>query len=233
MMPSSLMTAAGRGYSDLCASMCAVGLGARELQIWKEVDGIFTADPREVPSARLLATITLEEAAELTFFGSEVIHPLTMSQIRRGGVPMRIKNVLHPSGEGTIILPGKTLPEQSLSTSSDTPALLQDTTHFMIANGYHGNGEEQGRRRPTAVTSKVHIAVLNLEPHRNSKSSGFLRTMFEQLEHHGISVDLVTVSEKNISIAVDSSKHRDAIHEFAVEMEEAGKVKQCRHVFCV
>ena len=226
MMPSSLMAAAGRGYSDLCASMCAVGLGARELQIWKEVDGIFTADPREVPSARLLATITLEEAAELTFFGSEVIHPLTMSQIRRGGIPMRIKNVLNHTGEGTIILPSEALPEESLAAPSDTSA-------FMIANGYHGNGEEQGRRRPTAVTSKVHIAVLNLEPHRNSKSSGFLRTMFEQLEHHGISVDLVTVSEKNVSIAVDSSKHRDAIHEFAVEMEEAGKVKQCRHVFCV
>ena len=72
MMPSSLLDSTGRGYSDLCAAMCASGLGARELQVWKEVDGIFTADPRAVPSARLLATVTLEEAAELTFFGSEV-----------------------------------------------------------------------------------------------------------------------------------------------------------------
>jgi aspartate kinase len=49
-----------------------VGLAAEELQIWKEVDGIFTADPRKVPTARLLSSITPEEAAELTFFGSEV-----------------------------------------------------------------------------------------------------------------------------------------------------------------
>ena len=55
--------------------MCAVGIGAREVQIWKEVDGIFTADPSKVLSARLLATVTCEEAAELTYFGSEVCKP--------------------------------------------------------------------------------------------------------------------------------------------------------------
>ena len=67
-----LLAAIGRGYTDLCAALLAVGLGAEELQIWKEVDGIFTADPRKVPTARLLSSITPEEAAELTFFGSEV-----------------------------------------------------------------------------------------------------------------------------------------------------------------
>jgi aspartate kinase len=56
-------------------------LQATELQIWKEVDGIFTADPRKVPTARLLSTISPEEAAELTFFGSEVVHPFTMEQV--------------------------------------------------------------------------------------------------------------------------------------------------------
>ena len=71
MMPGSLLKSVGRGYSDLCASMCAVGIYASEVQVWKEVDGIFTADPRKVPSARLLATVTLEEASELTYYGSE------------------------------------------------------------------------------------------------------------------------------------------------------------------
>ena len=52
--------------------MCAVGIDARELQIWKEVDGVFTADPSKVNTARVLATVTSEEAAELTYFGSEV-----------------------------------------------------------------------------------------------------------------------------------------------------------------
>lgn len=71
-MPNSLLQSVGRGYSDLCASMCAVGTLASELQIWKEVDGIFTADPRKIPSARLLPTVTLEEVSELTYYGSEV-----------------------------------------------------------------------------------------------------------------------------------------------------------------
>jgi len=75
VVPGSLLSAIGRGYTDLCAALLAVGLGAEELQIWKEVDGIFTADPRKVPTARLLSSITPEEAAELTFFGSEVFRP--------------------------------------------------------------------------------------------------------------------------------------------------------------
>jgi len=71
-MPDSLLKTVGRGYSDLCAALCALGVGAAELQIWKEVEGIFTADPRKVPSARLLSTVTAEEATELTYYGSEV-----------------------------------------------------------------------------------------------------------------------------------------------------------------
>jgi len=62
----------GRGYTDLCAALVAVGVQADELQVWKEVDGIFTADPRKVPTARLIPKITPAEAAELTFYGSEV-----------------------------------------------------------------------------------------------------------------------------------------------------------------
>lgn len=59
------MPAPPSGYTDLCAALCAVGLGALELQIWKEVDGVFTADPRKVSTARLIPSITPEEAAEL------------------------------------------------------------------------------------------------------------------------------------------------------------------------
>lgn len=81
-IPGSLLSQVGRGYTDLCSALCAVGLDAAELQIWKEVDGIFTADPRKVPTARLLSIITPDEAAELTYYGSEVVHPFTMEQVR-------------------------------------------------------------------------------------------------------------------------------------------------------
>jgi aspartate kinase len=81
-VPGSLLKQVGRGYTDLAAALLAAGLGASELQIWKEVDGIFTADPRKVLTARLLPVISPEEAAELTYYGSEVVHPFTMEQAR-------------------------------------------------------------------------------------------------------------------------------------------------------
>lgn len=80
-------------YTDFTAALIAAGLKisrnpVSELQIWKEVDGIFTADPRKVPTAKLLTAITPDEAAELTFYGSEVIHPFTMEQVIRAKVPI-------------------------------------------------------------------------------------------------------------------------------------------------
>ena len=80
-VPGSLLRQVGRGYTDLLSALLAVGLQASELQIWKEVDGIFTADPRKVPTARLIPIISPEEAAELTYYGSEVVHPFTMEQV--------------------------------------------------------------------------------------------------------------------------------------------------------
>ena len=62
-VPGSLLASIGRGYTDLCAALLAVGLDADELQVWKEVDGIFTADPRKVATARLIPVITPEEAS--------------------------------------------------------------------------------------------------------------------------------------------------------------------------
>lgn len=81
-VPGSLLSQIGRGYTDLLSALLAAGLNASELQIWKEVDGIFTADPRKVPTARLVPIISPDEAAELTYYGSEVVHPFTMEQVR-------------------------------------------------------------------------------------------------------------------------------------------------------
>jgi len=69
-VPDGLLHSIGRGYTDLCAALVAIGVSAEELQIWKEVDGIFTADPRKVPTARLLPSVSPSEAAELTFYVS-------------------------------------------------------------------------------------------------------------------------------------------------------------------
>ncbi len=120
-IPGGLLRRIGRGYSDFAAALIASGFGsqeAEELQIWKEVDGVFSADPRKVSSARVLPVLSAHEASELTSFGSEVIHPFTMEQVISAGIPIRVKNTLKPSGEGSLIVP--TLTRESKSATAVT-----------------------------------------------------------------------------------------------------------------
>ncbi|KAJ4159928.1 uncharacterized protein LMH87_007864 [Akanthomyces muscarius] len=112
----------GRGYTDLCAALCAIGLGAAELQIWKEVDGILTADPSRVPSAQLIPHMSFPEVAALTQQGSEVVHALAIRQIMAAaptGMALCIKNVKHPSAAGTMVVRAAVDKAES-STDSDT-----------------------------------------------------------------------------------------------------------------
>ncbi|KAK2010002.1 aspartate kinase [Colletotrichum eremochloae] len=230
LMPGSLLQIVGRGYSDLCAAMCAAGVKATELQIWKEVDGIFTADPRKVPSARLLPTITPEEATELTYYGSEVIHPLTMDQIRCVGIPLRLKNVFNPTGTGTVVYPTWT-PSPPLTPPTLTAVKVEEanasaplpTIDFMVGNGYHGAQRE--RRRPTAVTAKDDMLLVNVAANRNIKSQGFLVGVFERLEEARIQTDLVTTSERNVSLAFQRVEDRSCRYQrLRAELEKFGKV---------
>ncbi|KAI1417608.1 aspartate kinase [Hypoxylon sp. FL1857] len=227
IMPDSLIQTVGRGYSDLCAAMCAVAVGAEELQIWKEVDGIFTADPRKVPSARLLSTVTDEEATELTYYGSEVIHPLTMDQIRDACIPLRLKNVFKPSGSGTIIYPSTTnptpiSPASTSSDGSDDSPRITPLPSFMLKNGYHG--AEQERRKPTAVTVKDDILLINVVCNRNTKSQGFLTQVFDRLERNKIPADLVATSERHVSLAVQAPSDPTALLRLKEELERFGQV---------
>lgn len=96
-------TTLGRSGSDYTASILGLGLRAREIWIWKEVDGVCTADPALVPTARVVPRISYQEAAEMAHFGAEVIHPKTMQPARRAGIPIRIKNTFKPAAPGTLI----------------------------------------------------------------------------------------------------------------------------------
>ena len=181
-VPGSLLSQVGRGYTDLCAALCAVGLSASELQVWKEVDGIFTADPRKVPSARLVPVITPDEAAELTYYGSEVIHPFTMEQVIRARIPIRIKNVENPDGPGTIIYPDEGFPRGLNSAPPD-----------------HEGGLKEEDKAPTAVTIKDSIIVVNIHSNRKTISHGFLARIFGTLDRAGVVVDLISTSEVHVS----------------------------------
>ncbi|OJD19183.1 hypothetical protein ACJ73_08660 [Blastomyces percursus] len=196
-VPGGLLDKIGRGYTDLCAALVAVGINAHELQVWKEVDGIFTADPRKVPTARLLSAITPAEAAELTFYGSEVIHPFTMEQVIRARIPIRIKNVMKPKGKGTVIFPDPA--ELDKTTVGHDPKLFRTRSSSVLSQQ-----QQQGPKRPTAVTAKHKILVINVHSNKRSLSHGFFAGIFSVLDKWRLSIDLISTSEVHVSLALHS-----------------------------
>ena len=96
-------TILGRGGSDFTASLLGAALDAIRVEIWTDVNGLMTADPRIVPEARTLASATYDEAAELATFGAKVLHPATQLPLAAAGIPIVILNARHPDHPGTII----------------------------------------------------------------------------------------------------------------------------------
>jgi bifunctional aspartokinase / homoserine dehydrogenase 1 len=97
-------TTLGRGGSDFSASILSAALGARELWIWTDVDGIMTADPRLVPDAAVLEQVTYREAAELAYNGAKVLHPRTLAPLVESQIPVWSKNSFSPEKPGTKIV---------------------------------------------------------------------------------------------------------------------------------
>jgi aspartokinase/homoserine dehydrogenase 1 len=102
--PSGVPTVLGRGGSDYSAAILGAALDADEIQIWTDVDGVLTADPRIVKEARTLAELTYSEAAELAYFGAKVLHPKTMLPAIDLGIPISVRNTFNPSFPGTRIV---------------------------------------------------------------------------------------------------------------------------------
>ena len=96
-------TTLGRNGSDYTASLVGAAIRAEAVEIWKDVDGVLTADPRFVKGTIVLDEISMEEAMELSYFGAKVIHPSTMMPLLERGIHLRIKNTLNPSVKGTLI----------------------------------------------------------------------------------------------------------------------------------
>jgi aspartate kinase len=104
------ITTLGRGGSDRSATIIAAAMGAEEAQVWKDVDGILTADPRLVSGARPVELATYEEAAELAYFGAQVLHPRAMQPCLKTKIPVLVKNSYNPQAPGTRIV--SVLPEK-------------------------------------------------------------------------------------------------------------------------
>lgn len=96
-------TTLGRGGSDYTAAIFGAALKADEIEIWTDVDGVMTADPRKVKKAFTIPDMTYIEAMEMSHFGAKVIHPPTILPALQKGIPLRIKNTFNPGGAGTFI----------------------------------------------------------------------------------------------------------------------------------
>lgn len=101
--PNGKITTLGRGGSDLTATAIGSALKLDEIQVWKDVDGILSSDPRLVVNAIPVNSVSYEEASELAYFGAQVLHPIAMQPAMKYNVPVRVKNSYNPSAVGTVI----------------------------------------------------------------------------------------------------------------------------------
>ena len=101
--PDGATTTLGRGGSDYTATLIAGAIDADEVTIWTDVDGVFSADPRTVPGARVVDQLNYREAAELSFYGAKVLHQRTMIPVTRKRIPVRTRNSFNPAATGTLV----------------------------------------------------------------------------------------------------------------------------------
>jgi diaminopimelate decarboxylase/aspartate kinase len=160
----------GRGGSDTSAAYLAAKLQARRLEIWTDVPGMFTADPKLVPSARLLVALHFDEAQELASTGSRVLHPRCLSPLRRHGIPLFIRCTTAPHISGTVIS----------SVTSETEPQVK------------------------GIASRGGVTLVSMDGVGMWHEVGFLADAFACFKSHGVSVDLVSTSETNVTVSIDT-----------------------------
>ncbi|MDR1898559.1 MAG: aspartate kinase [Treponema sp.] len=133
------ITTLGRGGSDLSATVIAAACGAEEAQVWKDVDGILTADPRIVKDARPVGIVTYDEAAELAYFGAQVLHPRAIQPCKKTGTTVLVKNSYNPGAPGTRIVPAmdkKTVPVRAITFKKNVTLVDIVSTRMLGQYGF-------------------------------------------------------------------------------------------------
>lgn len=156
----------GRGGSDFSASIIGAGIGAAEIQIWTDVDGMLTADPRVMAGGHRVKTISFAEAAELAYFGAKVLHPATVVPAIEKNIPVRILNSRRPEVEGTLIVreavPCRNI-VKSIACKKDVTVVNIQSTRMLGAHGFLRRIFEVFDRHETSVdmisTSEVSVSA--------------------------------------------------------------------------
>lgn len=172
------VTTLGRGGSDTTAAVLGVALKAERVEIFTDVDGIKTADPRLIPDAPTLKVMSYREVVEMAHMGSKVLHPRAAEISMEGGIPMQIRSVTHSAG-GTLV--GR-----------------QGQTSFVA--------EQVADRVVTGIAHLGKRAQVRITGASNFHSSGLGAKIFQMLAEAGVSVDLIYMSPDLIAFVIDQAK---------------------------
>ncbi|MBL7784256.1 MAG: bifunctional aspartate kinase/homoserine dehydrogenase I [Saprospiraceae bacterium] len=198
-----LTTTLGRGGSDYTAAILGAALDASVIEIWTDVDGVLTADPRRVKKAFTLPSMTYREAMEMSHFGAKVIYPPTILPALAKGIPLRIKNTFNPAFEGTYI--GENPPEETSIRESE--------------GGWGGAIK--------GISSINQICLLTLQGSGMFGVPGIAARLFNALAQAGVNIVIITQgsSESSITFAVSPAQaktaQKAAEKEFSYEIREA------------
>lgn len=161
----------GREGSDTSAAYFAAKMEARRLEIWTDVPGMYTADPKLVPSARLLVELHFDEAQELASMGSNVLHPRCLLPLQSSGIPLFIRCTTAPHVPGTVV---------SEITREVEPQVK-------------------------GISTRSGTVLISMEGARMWREVGFLAEVFAAFSRHGVSVDLVSTSQTNVTVSIDTA----------------------------
>ena len=183
---SGVTTTLGRGGSDFSAAIIGAGIGAEEIQIWTDVDGVMTCDPKLVPEARRVKTISFAEAAELAYFGAKVLHPSTLLPAIEKNIPVVVLNSRRPDVAGTRIV-ADAVPcsnvIKAISCKRGIYIVNIRSTRMLMAHGFLNRIFEIFSRAETAVdmlaSSEVSVSLTVDDPARLTEICQALREFSE------------------------------------------------------
>lgn len=162
---TGVTTTLGRGGSDYTAALIGSAINVDEIQIWTDVDGMMTADPRLVPEATPVANVTFQEASELAYFGAKVLHPLTIKPAVEKNIPVRILNTLNPDSPGTLIVERIDNTEKicAIACKKDQIAIFVNSARMLMASGFLAQVFNIFARYETSIdlitTSEVSVSL--------------------------------------------------------------------------
>lgn len=192
----------GRGGSDVSAAYFAAKIGAKRLEIWTDVPGMFSANPHAIPSARLLNYLSYEEAQEIAANGAKVLHPRSIMPARRHKIPIHVRCTLKPELSGTIIS----------ADASDDEALVK------------------------AIAVRNDVILISMDSLGMWQEVGFLADAFAVFKYFGLSIDLVSTSQSNVTVSLDpglNDHFHDIQDEFVSELANYCRVQVIESVSAV